>query len=56
MFCPYCGTKVQTREEKPIEDLGTAWSLIGDMVGVHDRDKIRDILNDVTKYLKEVNE
>lgn len=50
-FCPYCGNDIRTETEILIERATWLWQIVG-IVGENDRDKARDIINELINHLK----
>ena len=50
-FCLFCGTDIRTETDILIERATWLWQIVG-IVGENDRDKARDIINELINHLK----
>lgn len=49
-FCPFCATDIRSESEVLKERATWLWQIVG-VIGQNDRDKARDIINDIIAYL-----
>lgn len=50
-FCPFCATDIRSEREILSERVTWLWQIVG-VIGANDRDKARNIINDVISFLK----